>query len=92
MFMVKDFWAMPEYAELLEQMNQRIYPFVVGGKGTAEEALDGARRRLERDVQEVQALQVKRPAFDATEGACLAPLRLPVHGRYREEAVGDSCR
>ena len=41
MLMVKDFWATPEYATLLEQMNKRVYPFVVGGKGTAEEALNG---------------------------------------------------
>ncbi|TIW51694.1 MAG: carbohydrate ABC transporter substrate-binding protein, partial [Mesorhizobium sp.] len=40
MFMVKDFWATPEYAEVLDQLNQNIYPFVVGGKGTAQEALD----------------------------------------------------
>jgi multiple sugar transport system substrate-binding protein len=40
MFKVKDFWAVPEYAELLSQMNQRIYPYVVGGEGTAKEALD----------------------------------------------------
>ncbi len=40
MFMVKDFWATPEYAEILDQMNQHIYPFVVGGEGTAQEALD----------------------------------------------------
>jgi multiple sugar transport system substrate-binding protein len=41
MFMVKDFWAVPEYAELLTQINNRIYPYVVGGQGTAKEALDG---------------------------------------------------
>jgi multiple sugar transport system substrate-binding protein len=41
MQMVKDFWATPEYAELLTQMNQRLYPFVIGDKGTAEEALNG---------------------------------------------------
>jgi multiple sugar transport system substrate-binding protein len=41
MLMVKDFWATPEYAELLEQLNQRVYPYVVGGKGTAAEALNG---------------------------------------------------
>lgn len=40
MFMVKDFWAVPEYAELLQQANRRMYPFVVGGEGTAKEALD----------------------------------------------------
>ncbi|MGH8694446.1 MAG: ABC transporter substrate-binding protein [Burkholderiales bacterium] len=41
MFMVKDFWAVPEYAELLDSMNKRLHPFVVGNKGTAEEALNG---------------------------------------------------
>jgi multiple sugar transport system substrate-binding protein len=40
MFMVKDFWAVPEYAELLTQMNNRIYPYVVGGEGTAKDTLD----------------------------------------------------
>ena len=41
MFIVKDFWAVPEYAELLTQINNRIYPFIVGGEGTAKDALDG---------------------------------------------------
>ncbi|MGH6921014.1 MAG: ABC transporter substrate-binding protein [Geminicoccaceae bacterium] len=41
MFMVKDFWATPEYAELLTQINNRIYPYIVGGEGTAEDALNG---------------------------------------------------
>jgi multiple sugar transport system substrate-binding protein len=40
MFKVKDFWAVPEYAELLQQMNQRLYPHIVGGEGTAKETLD----------------------------------------------------
>ncbi len=40
MFMVKDFWATPEYAELLAAMNERIYPYVVGGEGEAKEVLD----------------------------------------------------
>lgn len=40
MFMVKDFWATPEYAELLQAMNQRVYPYVVGGEGSAKEVLD----------------------------------------------------
>jgi len=38
MFMVKDFWAVPEYAELLTAANKRWHAFIVGGKGTAEEA------------------------------------------------------
>jgi len=41
MLIVKDFWAVPEYAELLSQMNNRVYPYVVGGQGTAKEVLDG---------------------------------------------------
>lgn len=40
MFKVKDFWAVPEFAELLQQANQRLYPFIVGDEGTAKEALD----------------------------------------------------
>jgi len=47
MFMVKDFWATPEYAEVLDQLNQHIYPFVVGGKGTAQEALDATAKEWE---------------------------------------------
>jgi multiple sugar transport system substrate-binding protein len=40
MFKVKDFWATPEYAELLIQMNQRIYPYITAGEGSAKESLD----------------------------------------------------
>jgi multiple sugar transport system substrate-binding protein len=40
MFKVKDFWAVPEYAELLQKLNQHLYPFIVGDKGTAKETLD----------------------------------------------------
>ncbi|MEO9339280.1 extracellular solute-binding protein [Mesorhizobium sp. SB112] len=40
MFKVKDFWAVPEYAELLQQLNQRVYPAVVGGEGSSKETLD----------------------------------------------------
>ncbi len=41
MFVVKDFWAVPEFAELLTAANRRLYPFIVGGEGTAKETLDG---------------------------------------------------
>jgi multiple sugar transport system substrate-binding protein len=40
MFKVKDFWATPEYAELLIAMNQRVYPYITGDQGTAKETLD----------------------------------------------------
>ncbi len=38
---VKDFWATEEYAELLTQLNNRVYPYVVNDKGTADDALNG---------------------------------------------------
>jgi multiple sugar transport system substrate-binding protein len=40
MFKVRDFWALPEYAELLDEGQQGLYDFVVNGNGTAQEALD----------------------------------------------------
>ncbi len=41
MFVVKDFWAVPEFAELLIQLNQRVSNYVQSDNGTAKEALDG---------------------------------------------------
>ena len=41
MQIVKDFWAVPEFADMLFQMNDRVHPYVVDGQGTAKEALDG---------------------------------------------------
>ncbi len=41
MQMVKDFWAVPEYAELLEVCQRRWHEFVVEGAVTAKEAMDG---------------------------------------------------
>ena len=41
MKIVRDFWAAPEYAELLDQLNKNVYPYVVNDKGTPEEALNG---------------------------------------------------
>ena len=40
MFIVKDFWAVPFYADLLQQLNSRLGPYVTGDQGTAKEALD----------------------------------------------------
>ena len=41
MFMVKDFWAVPEYAELLTQINNHVYPYVISGEGgNAQAVLD----------------------------------------------------
>jgi multiple sugar transport system substrate-binding protein len=40
MFKVRDFWALPEYAALLDQSQLGFYDYVVNGHGTAQEALD----------------------------------------------------
>jgi multiple sugar transport system substrate-binding protein len=40
MGIVKDFWAEPSYAQLLQDMQTRSHDFVVADKGTAKEALD----------------------------------------------------
>ena len=41
MAIVKDFWAEPSYASLLQASQKRVHDYVVAGKGTAKEALDG---------------------------------------------------
>jgi len=40
MAIVKDFWAEPSYAQLLQAMQKRTHDYVVAGKGTPQEALD----------------------------------------------------
>jgi multiple sugar transport system substrate-binding protein len=40
MFMVKDFWSVPAYPELLDQLNKRIGPYLTGSGVSAREALD----------------------------------------------------
>jgi multiple sugar transport system substrate-binding protein len=41
MAIVKDFYAEPSYASLLLAMQKRVHNYVIAGKGTAKEALDG---------------------------------------------------
>ncbi|MBI1417924.1 MAG: extracellular solute-binding protein [Limimaricola sp.] len=41
MAIVKDFWAEPSYAALLQASQKRFHDYVVAGQGTAKEALDG---------------------------------------------------
>jgi len=40
MAIVKDFWAEPAYASLLQASQKRLHDYVVAGNGTAKEALD----------------------------------------------------
>ena len=39
MFIVKDFWAVPEYAELLTQINNNVYPYIISGEGGSAQAV-----------------------------------------------------
>jgi multiple sugar transport system substrate-binding protein len=41
MTFVKDFWNIPEFGQLLEPAQRYLHAYIVGGEGTAQEALDG---------------------------------------------------
>ncbi|WP_292643080.1 extracellular solute-binding protein, partial [Mesorhizobium sp.] len=41
MAVVKDFWAEPSYAPLLQASQKRFHDYVVAGQGSAKDALDG---------------------------------------------------
>lgn len=41
MTFVKDFWNIPQFGQLLEPTQRYLHSYVVGGEGTAQEALDG---------------------------------------------------
>jgi multiple sugar transport system substrate-binding protein len=41
MTFVKDFWNIPQFGQLLEPVQRYLHAYVVGGEGTAQEALDG---------------------------------------------------
>jgi len=49
MAIVKDFWAEPSYASLLQPAQKRFHDYVVAGQGTSKEALDA----LVKDWKEV---------------------------------------
>ena len=40
MKIVKDFWAVPVFADMLFQMNDRLHPYITTGEGDAKTALD----------------------------------------------------
>ena len=41
MKIVKDFWAVPVFADMLFQMNDRLHPYITTGEGDAKAVLDG---------------------------------------------------
>jgi multiple sugar transport system substrate-binding protein len=52
MGIVKDFWAEPNYATLLLDMQKRIHNYVVAGNGSAKEALDGLVKDWGKDFKD----------------------------------------
>ncbi len=57
MQIVKDFWAVPQYAELLTTANKRWHPYVVANKGTAEEAMNGLTKDWESILKKAGLLK-----------------------------------
>jgi multiple sugar transport system substrate-binding protein len=53
MGIVKDFWAEPNYATLLLDMQKRMHNYVVAGQGTAQQALDGLVKDWSKDFKDV---------------------------------------
>jgi len=47
MQMVKDFWAVPEYAELLEVSQRRWHECVIAGTSSAKDSMDGIAKEWE---------------------------------------------
>ncbi len=52
MGIVKDFWAEPNYASLLLDMQKRVHNYVVAGQGSAQQALDGLVRDWAKDFKD----------------------------------------
>ena len=52
MGLVKDFWAEPNYASLLLDMQKRIHNYVVAGQGTAQQALDGLVKDWDKEFKD----------------------------------------
>ena len=52
MAIVKDFWAEPNYASLLLDMQKRVHNYVVAGQGSAQQALDGLVKDWDKDFKD----------------------------------------
>jgi multiple sugar transport system substrate-binding protein len=57
MTFVKDFWNIPEYAQLLEVTQRELSAHVVGGEGTAQETLDRIAEEHDRILREAGYIQ-----------------------------------
>ena len=56
--MVKDFYNIPEYGQLLPPAQTALSNYVVGGQGTAQEALDTIAKEHDDDPEGLRLPQV----------------------------------
>ena len=52
MTMVKDFWNIPEFGQLLEVTQRYLTAYIVGGEGTAQEAMDAIAAEHDKILRE----------------------------------------
>ena len=52
MTFVKDFWNIPEYAQLLQVSQKYFTKFVVDGQGTAQEAMDAMAKEHDKILRD----------------------------------------
>ena len=57
MEMVKDFWNIPEFGQLLEVTQRYLTAYIVGGEGTAQEAMDAIAAEHDKILREAGYIQ-----------------------------------
>ena len=57
MTMVKDFWNIPEYGQLLEVSQRELSAYIVGGEGTAQETMDTIAEEHDKILREAGYLK-----------------------------------
>ncbi len=56
MTFVKDFWNVPVFGELLEIAQREMHEYVVGGEGTAEEAMNTIAEEWQPIIEEADLI------------------------------------
>ncbi|MGQ9793931.1 MAG: ABC transporter substrate-binding protein [Anaerolineae bacterium] len=67
MEMVKDFWNVPVYADLLEVAQRELHAYVVGGEGTAKEHLDKIAEEHYKILSAAGLVKEAAPAAETTQ-------------------------
>ena len=92
MGMVKDFYNIPEYGELLPPAQTALSNFVVGGQGTAQEALDAIAAEHTKVLMEYGYLKEgQKPAEGATGGTATAggEMAMPAIDKTKLEGIDE---